>query len=426
MAETQMRERGRKRYDSITAVKAVSCLIVFTTHWQGAFGGWGIGLVNRIADWGPFHLYAYGSMAVSVFLMLSGILVSLKVYQDRPYSWGEELVRRYLRLVVPVFVISAVVWIFLRCGIMQNRAAAAAIPSEWLGTFYTEPLTVTRLLTSSFITSVFLGDSAFYGPLWMIRYIFFGTVFSIVMAEAVKKLNRQGRTALFLFLAAVFLVIDSFYFCFYLGNVTAYGMAKGADEKAVPAAGQDAEAAQEDGKAHASETVRASGVARASGTARAEGKVARALLSVVVLAAGVFLALEAYVITFWMNRWGIGFVFGFDDFWLTVSGAVIVWGSLLVWANLLKAGRPWWKQMILWIGDRSYSIFLTHWVVICSFSSWFFLTFQGYGPRISIFLNFFLTSGLIFFCSHWFWRLAEQRLYQWIWGKARRLFKEGE
>ena len=66
-----------KRYDSITAIKAISCLMVFLSHWSGAFSSWGHVFLDRLFIQSPFRIMTFGNMAVCIFLMLSGTLAAM-------------------------------------------------------------------------------------------------------------------------------------------------------------------------------------------------------------------------------------------------------------------------------------------------------------------------------------------------------------
>ena len=89
-----------KRYDDVNIIKAYACLAVFGSHWFGTFGSWGSNKVNALMEIGPLPLFRYGTFGVSLFLMISGMLIADKVYSGRFTSWSSEILRRYLKLPV--------------------------------------------------------------------------------------------------------------------------------------------------------------------------------------------------------------------------------------------------------------------------------------------------------------------------------------
>ena len=68
-----------KRYDDVNIIKAYACLAVFGSHWFGTFGSWGSNKVNALMEIGPLPLLRYGTFGVSLFLMISGMLIADKV-----------------------------------------------------------------------------------------------------------------------------------------------------------------------------------------------------------------------------------------------------------------------------------------------------------------------------------------------------------
>lgn len=376
----------KQRYDSITAIKAVSCFLVFTTHWWGTFYGWGSGKLNQLLSWGPFRLLTYGSMMVCIFVMLSSTLTALKVYRGKPYSWAEEMGKRYLRLAVPIFATSLAVYLLLRFGLFQNQQAALLLENDWLAMYYAQPQSVKNLFITSFVTSIVNGDSSFYGPLWMMKYIFFGTVFSIVLAEAMKGMNRAGKAVTVAVIFAMFLVVNSYYLCCLLGNVTALMILE--MEKRLEATKNK--------------------------------KRMWVILSAAVFCFGVYLSLRSFVIAAFLQAHGIGMALGDAVFWITISGAVMVWGILPFWSLCLERGKPLWKRALLWVGDRSFSVFLVHWLVITTFSCRFYTSFHESPAWLSVGVNFLATTAVMFLCTEIFYVVFEQKAFQIVWGAARK------
>ena len=74
-----------KRYDDVNIIKAYACLAVFGSHWFGTFGSWGSNKVNALMEIGPLPLFRYGTFGVSLFLIISGMLIADKVYSGRSH-----------------------------------------------------------------------------------------------------------------------------------------------------------------------------------------------------------------------------------------------------------------------------------------------------------------------------------------------------
>lgn len=388
-----------KRYDSITAIKAIACMIVFFSHWNGAFASWG----HKSLDWfflkSPFRMLTFGNMAVCIFLMLSGTLVSLKIFRGSPFDWGEELLKRYVRMAVPIFGTHLLVYLAFRLHFFYTGQAAALMGNEWLSFYYRYdlPISLKTVFCNSFITSVFLGDSSYYGPLWMMNYIFFGTIFSVVLAAGVKEMTTKGKRLLFLALFAIFLVLDSYYCCFLFGNVLALLLLW---------------------------------LEQQSKTGwNVQKKVLVCLGSVLLFLFGVWLGLTSFFIANRLQSAGIGAALGNASFWGLVSGFLMSLGLIVLWELLdepekkQRIGRAVWQRPILWLGERSYSVFLVHWLVICTFSCAFYSRFVTEKPNwFYLGVNFFATALVMLAGTEIFYQLVEKRLFAGSLRLLKRLF----
>lgn len=389
-----------KRYDSITAIKAISCMIVFLSHWNGAFASWG----HKSLDWlfltSPFRMLTFGNMAVCIFLMLSGVLVSLKVFRGGRFSWGEEMLKRYARMVIPIFGTHVLVYLLFQMDLFRTGQAAAAMGNGWLASYYNTPISLKTVFKNSFVTSIFLGDSSCYGPLWMMNYIFFGTVFSVVLAEGIKCMTKGGKALCYVLLFGAFLILDSYYLCFLFGSILAQLLLWLERKKK--------EGMQQGRKAAVS------------------------LFSAGLFFFGVWLGLSSFVITYRLQAAGVGYALGNASFWGLLSGFLMIWGLTFLWELLepeqkTRNGRiDWqklWKGPLLWLGERSYSVFLVHWLVICTFSCAFYCRFVTVRPNwFYLGVNFFATTAGMLLCTEIFYQLIEKRLFAWIWNYMKRLF----
>jgi len=87
-------------------------------------------------------LFVNGSLSVRVFFVLSGFVLSLSFFRTQsPKVLPSAALRRYFRLVVPVFIATMLGWVFLQAGFYWNVEAAKmmAFPpidgKHWLGDF---------------------------------------------------------------------------------------------------------------------------------------------------------------------------------------------------------------------------------------------------------------------------------------------------
>ncbi|CAN7580520.1 acyltransferase family protein [Pseudorhodoferax sp. LjRoot39] len=89
------------RLGPVDALKALACVLIVWHHlaFYGSMSDLARPLAPAVVDW----LFAYGRMAVQVFLVVSGFLLARSMGPGRAPSmpWAEQVGRRYLRLLVP-------------------------------------------------------------------------------------------------------------------------------------------------------------------------------------------------------------------------------------------------------------------------------------------------------------------------------------
>ena len=162
-----------KRYDDVNIIKAYACLAVFGSHWFGTFGSWGSNKVNTLMEIGPLPLFRYGTFGVSLFLIISGMLIADKVYSGRFTSWSSEILRRYLKLTCPLTVTFLLAYLFYRGGLFYTVRVAPRLENEWLSNFYSYLPGGLKAIRYAWFDTIFKADSTYYGPSWMLTYTFF-------------------------------------------------------------------------------------------------------------------------------------------------------------------------------------------------------------------------------------------------------------
>ena len=87
-------------------------------------------------------LFVNGSLSVGVFFVLSGFVLSLSFFRTRnPKIVPSAALRRYFRLLVPVFIATMICWAILQTGCYWNLEAAKMMPfasadgKDWLSAF---------------------------------------------------------------------------------------------------------------------------------------------------------------------------------------------------------------------------------------------------------------------------------------------------
>ncbi len=376
-----------KKYEDITVLKAFACFSVFITHWLGAFGSWGSRKVNALMEWGPFPIITYGSFALCVFLMISGMLMAQKVFRGRFSSWGQEVGKRYLRLLLPIFMTSLLAMLLFKGGLFYTQQAAACQGNEWLAGYYAALPGWLELIRESLYGTLAEGVSFFYGPLWMLKYTFFGGFLSVILAKMFQEMTPAGCAAVSVLLGVIFTWADVYYLCFLLGTLLAMLLER-------------------------LEQLRAAGPLTSSCRLRA------AAAGAVLLIGGGILLRKSFVLAAVLSQGGFGYAFGDALFTSVVVAFVYILAFRLLWMAGLEGRGGILRRALLWMGTYSLEIYLTHWLVISSFSCWFYSRFYGQTEKLSIGLNMLLSLAIIFLVSRLYYFVVDGVAYRALWDLA--------
>ena len=104
------------------------------------------------------------------------------------------MVKRYLRLSLPVFVISIIVFLMMNSNMFYNTRINDVVGSSWLANYYLSKASLSSLLFSSFVSVWISGDTTFSTAFWMLPYIFIG---SYILAMIIN--NKKPRALIVLF-----------------------------------------------------------------------------------------------------------------------------------------------------------------------------------------------------------------------------------
>ena len=387
-----------KRYDDVNIIKAYACLAVFGSHWFGTFGSWGSNKVNALMEIGPLPLLRYGTFGVSLFLMISGMLIADKVYSGRFTSWSLEILRRYLKLTCPLTVTFLLAYLFYRSGLFYTVRVAPRLENEWLSNFYSYLPGGLKALRYAWFDTIFKADSTYYGPSWMLTYTFMGSILTLVLSSALREVGTRQKILILAGVAAVLIGMNSFYICLLLGNGICLLM-------------------------------------RAVEKSMKERERKENLLKDVEEKYGIFgAALWIFSIWFVRKSFWIGTTLGAHgfpgglgtmEFYGHVAAFLMILGFRLFWLGGLETWLPeTLKKIILWIGEYSMGIFLTHWLVIASFSCWFYSIYSEAGEKLAIGVNLVLSCILIGICSKVYVWLVDGKIFPCVWKCAKNILKE--
>lgn len=229
-----MGERGGflNKISSLDSIRGIAALMVVIYHFTSAFLPRVVGepltpvhtnyddLVHKT----PLSLVlAGGTMAVTMFFVLSGFVLTYKFYQGRQKSLFSSAIKRYFRL-MPVALFSVLFGFFLiKLGLMHFKEAGEITGSAWLRqTFFMfDPSLMDAIKQGTIGIFVFPSNVINFAPLnpvlWTIYYELIGSILVFSLASLVK--NHKKRWALYLISVIGFL--NTFFVGFIVGAIMA-------------------------------------------------------------------------------------------------------------------------------------------------------------------------------------------------------------
>jgi peptidoglycan/LPS O-acetylase OafA/YrhL len=307
------------RIDEIDGIRGWAALVVLLFHLTWEL--YGATFPALRAPWLKFPLD--GTLAVFVFFVLSGDALS-NAYLRRADdgSLARMVAKRWFRLAGPILLASVLVYLLMRAGLVFNREAATVVGREdWMGDWLAFEPGLRTLLDFAFVGAFALpsagpGPAVSYGPfLWPMGIELVGSMAVFASLPALRRMRRPLEAVLAV--AAFLAWYGSWYALFFIGVALAMLRERGAFERlrAMPAAGA-----------------------------------ASALGVVAVVAADAWSATR-----------------GHESVRLDIAFATLL--VFCVYANA-RATAMMRGAASRWLGRVSFPLYLTHFAVIVSFTSW--------------------------------------------------------
>ena len=380
-----------KRYDDVNMLKAYACIAVFGSHWFGTFGSLGSRKINALMEMGPLPLYRYGTFGVSIFLIISGMLIAEKVYSGRFTSWSEEILRRYLKLTCPLTATFLLAYFLYKGNLFYTIRVASRLENEWLTNFYGYlPEGVLKTFRYAWFDTIFTSDSVYYGPSWMLTYTFMGSILTLVLSSALKEVGTRQKVLILAGVTAILIGMNNFYICLILGNVICLYM-------------QMAEKSMEE----------------------ESRRKKYGIIGAIIWIFSIWFVRKSFWIGSVLGSYGMPWALGTMEFYSHIAAFFMVLGFRLFWLGGLKNWIPAIpKKIILRIGEYSMGVFLTHWIVIASFSCWFYSLYSEAGEKLAIGVNLILSIILILIVSKVYVWLVDEMMFPRVWKFAKNVLKD--
>lgn len=365
----------------IEGIRGLAAIIVVLHHYTLAFypalnfgdsnqTNFGNGSHELLFANTPLNLIYNGGFAVSVFFILSGFVLSNAYHQSQnPNMISSYAIKRYVRLFVPVSVTIIISYIFIKAGFMTNSNLGEITKSrDWLNGAFTVDLGIYDVIKNMFIDVFFIKDNKYNPVLWTMTYELLGSFLLFAFLLIIHPL--KNKNILFITLICVlFFTKNEFYAAFILG-------------------------------AFLNKNIIHNDVGFLKLFLKNHFLFLYLLLGIFFcsypLCNTVNHTMYQYITFSFLNNY---------DFY-HVIGAFII---MVVVLHSDKLKQFFSLQVLSYIGKISFSFYLLHFIVLCSFSCYAFKQFfQFYGYNVSVLFAFLCSLPIIILSSICFYKWVDK------------------
>ncbi len=190
-------------------LRGLSALIVVNEHYMSLFYGLSIidfalrvdtfGVIENLS-YPPFNLLHNGAAAVCIFFVLSGYVLSYRYFgADKEIRYSHlfaAAIKRYFRLCIPIIACLLLFYVAFRCGLVFFDEVAVVAESHMLP-LVTDPPMLVNILRQGFVQTIFLGDANYNPPLWTMAAEFYGSLVVFVLQFILMvTLGKRGGLAI--------------------------------------------------------------------------------------------------------------------------------------------------------------------------------------------------------------------------------------
>ncbi|MDD5396582.1 MAG: acyltransferase [Candidatus Moranbacteria bacterium] len=314
------------------------------------------------------NLLYSGNFAVCIFFVMSGFVLSHKFFLQKDHAIiKESAIKRYVRLVVPVAFSVFCAYILMKFSLFYNQQAALVSGSNWLGEFWRFNPNFLDAVRQTFVGAFFSSVFDYNVTLWSIAYEFIGSFIVFGFLAFFGKIEKRYWA----YAIAIIFLFQTYYLAFILGMLLS------------------------DLMAHQKLFIRKYDKNK--------------LIRTALLLFGLFLG------SYPSGRGVDGTMYAFMEKSYLANSAVLyhVIGAFFVILVLLesrKMQRIFSLKYLIFLGEISFAMYLLHFIILGSFSSFVFLKLVQHLPYAAAFLiAFALSIALIFLVSYLVYVYVDKR-----------------
>ena len=202
----------------VSGLKGMGALIVFIYHFFYCFYPLFIpaGMQSAAVEHVPgVNLLINGNFAVCLFLLLSGYLMARNAQQYGGLDdFGLAIVRRYLRLMIPLAVAATLSYVLCIVGAYRIHAVSVELGNELTSNYFNHVSFHHLLISYGWAP---FGYHVLVGPFWMMGFILLGSFLVMAMTIVIRRQRPVIQMLTVLFGVVIALYLEAYYACVLAG-----------------------------------------------------------------------------------------------------------------------------------------------------------------------------------------------------------------
>lgn len=209
-----LKDKEKGKITSIEGVRGLASVIVFLHHfvllfYPAAYWSENSTLCNGgdiVVGQTPLGFFFLGNSAVMAFLIITGFGTYYMADKASEEKKTKFWILRFPKMFIMIWTSVLFIWILIKCNLIYGFDVSVLTKSPWLDGWGPSELEIAKLLT----LSVFDVGNMYNGAFWTLYYIFMGSFISLLVHNlvAVKKHSLIYISIILL----IFLCIKSIYF----------------------------------------------------------------------------------------------------------------------------------------------------------------------------------------------------------------------
>ncbi len=179
----------------------------------------GNGALELFFSKSPFNVFIGGNFAVCIFFVLSGYVLSYKLFEKSNDYILFYSIKRYFRLFLPVAFSILLAHLLLKLSFNYSGEVGIMAKSDWWFKSFWSGNPTTSFLFESLLYKVFFNQDTFYNTaIWSIGIELIGSYLLFIMLS-INHLSRNNISLSILGMFLVFFIGDYPYYCCFFGGL---------------------------------------------------------------------------------------------------------------------------------------------------------------------------------------------------------------